>query len=64
MTEGSYPQVILPITLGEQKPLGPQSASTRQLLPAAQKLVSKLDAELRHSHGWPPGQSESLKHVS
>jgi hypothetical protein len=50
--------------VGEQKPHGPQSASTRQLLPARHEFATLSDADARHAHGWLAGQSESLKHSS
>jgi hypothetical protein len=50
--------------LGEQKPHGPQSVSTRQLLPVAHAFGVESDAEARHAHGSLAGQSESLAHVS
>jgi hypothetical protein len=50
--------------VGEQKPPGPQSASTAQSLPVRQTLAPLSVAEGRHAHGTCAGQFESLKHVS
>jgi hypothetical protein len=50
--------------LGEQYPSGPQSESTRQLLPVRQTLLALLALEVRHSQGTPPSQSGSPKHSS
>ncbi len=50
--------------LGEQKPPGPQSASTRQLLAVAQVLAAESVAADRHAHGALLGQSESPEHSS
>jgi hypothetical protein len=57
-------QVAVVGALGEQKPPEPQSASTRQLPPAAQTfgVISELDD--RQAQGAPPVQSESLAQVS
>jgi hypothetical protein len=54
----------LPRRLGEQKPPGLQSESTRQLLSVAQvfAVVSELDD--RQAHGALPVQSESPAHWS
>jgi hypothetical protein len=49
----------LPTRLGEQKPPGPQSASTRQLLSVAQAFGAVSELDERHAHGTPPVQSES-----
>jgi hypothetical protein len=50
--------------LGEQKPPGPQSASTRQLLAVAQALGPESPLDGRQAHGTLPAQSESLVHSS
>lgn len=50
--------------LGEQYPPGPQSASTRHVLPRRQKFASRDDADGRHSHGSCAGHCESSKHSS
>jgi hypothetical protein len=50
--------------VGEQKPHGPQSASTRQLLPVRHEFAAPSDADALHAQGWLVGQSESLKQAS
>jgi hypothetical protein len=49
-----------PRRLGEQKPPGPQSASTRQLLSVAQVFACVSELEDRQAQGALPAQSESL----
>jgi hypothetical protein len=50
--------------LGEQKPPGPQSASTRQLLAVAQVLGPESVLDDRQAQGTLPAQSESLAQSS
>jgi hypothetical protein len=50
--------------LGEQKPPGPQSASTRQLLPDSQVFAAVSALDDRHTQGALPVQSESAEHSS
>ena len=51
-------------TLGEQKPSGPQSASTAQLLAVTHTLAAKSAADARQTHGTLLGQSASVLHAS
>jgi hypothetical protein len=51
-------------SLGEQIPWGPQSESTRHVLPVTQTLADVSMAEARHAQGTPAGQSESMVHSS
>jgi len=54
----------LPRRLGEQNRPGPQSASTRQLLPLAQMFAAVSEFEERQAQGALPVQSESMVHSS